>query len=149
MDLDGIYCRLSYGRGRAVAPLVEASSSDFLCPYRSHCFALCHCCDFDACDCQMICPANCTCYHDQSWSTNVVDCSVNALQDIPNSIPVRRSTYSFAHCLSYRKEKSEAVFCRRWISRLYNKRFFVLDKIRSLFLLCHLKKGFTTLLLIH
>ena len=81
MDLDSIYCRLSYGRGsRSVTPLVEASSSDFLCPYRTHCFALCHCCDFDACDCEMTCPPNCSCYHDQSWSTNVVDCSANQVQ---------------------------------------------------------------------
>ena len=67
---------------------VEASSSDFLCPYRTHCFALCHCCEFDACDCEMTCPANCSCYHDQSWSTNVVDCSANGISDIPSRIPV-------------------------------------------------------------
>uniref|UniRef100_A0A0P5S831 Toll receptor 13 n=1 Tax=Daphnia magna TaxID=35525 RepID=A0A0P5S831_9CRUS len=91
MDLDSIYCRLSYGRGsRSVTPLVEATSSDFLCPYRTHCFALCHCCDFDACDCEMTCPTNCSCYHDQSWSTNVVDCSGGAeiLTDIPSRIPM-------------------------------------------------------------
>ena len=88
MDLDSIYCRLSYGRGsRSVTPLVEASSSDFLCPYRTHCFALCHCCDFDACDCEMTCPPNCSCYHDQSWSTNVVDCSAN--QVTPSTIQIK------------------------------------------------------------
>ena len=43
----------------------QAKSTDFLCPYTAHCFALCHCCDFDACDCEMTCPDNCTCYHDQ------------------------------------------------------------------------------------
>ena len=93
---DSIYCRLSYGRGsRSVTPLVEATSSDFLCPYRTHCFALCHCCDFDACDCEMTCPTNCSCYHDQSWSTNVVDCSGGGsaptgdlLTDIPSRIPM-------------------------------------------------------------
>lgn len=94
---DSIYCRLSYGRGsRSVTPLVEATSTDFLCPYRTHCFALCHCCDFDACDCEMICPTNCSCYHDQSWSTNVVDCSAGGgassgtelLTDIPVRIPM-------------------------------------------------------------
>lgn len=91
---DSIYCRLSYGRGsRSVTPLVEATSSDFLCPYRAHCFALCHCCDFDACDCEMTCPTNCSCYHDQSWSTNVVDCSGGGgggdlLTDIPSRIPM-------------------------------------------------------------
>ena len=89
MDLDSIYCRLSYGRGsRSVTPLVEASSSDFLCPYRTHCFALCHCCDFDACDCEMTCPNDCTCYHDQSWSANVVDCSSGSHQRLPERIPM-------------------------------------------------------------
>lgn len=64
-----------------MTPLVEATSSDFLCPYRTHCFALCHCCEFDACDCEMTCPSNCSCYHDQSWSTNVVDCSGGVSSD--------------------------------------------------------------------
>ena len=55
----------------------ELLSSVHLCSYKSHCFALCYCCDFDACDCEMSCPENCSCYYDQSWSTNIVDCSAN------------------------------------------------------------------------
>ncbi|EEB11359.1 toll, putative [Pediculus humanus corporis] len=89
MDLESIYCKLMYNRGRSYIPLVEVESSRFLCQYEFHCFALCHCCDFDACDCKMTCPNNCTCYHDQSWSANVVDCTakgyVNAL---PERIPM-------------------------------------------------------------
>lgn len=89
MDIESIYCKLLYNRGRSYIPLVEVESSRFLCQYEFHCFALCHCCDFDACDCEMTCPTNCTCYHDQSWSANVVDCTatgyVNAL---PERIPM-------------------------------------------------------------
>lgn len=89
MDLDSIYCKLLYNRGNAYVPLVEAASQQFLCKYEFHCFALCHCCDFDACDCEMTCPNNCTCYHDQSWSANVVECSnANYVNMLPERIPM-------------------------------------------------------------
>ncbi|XP_031772792.1 LOW QUALITY PROTEIN: toll-like receptor Tollo [Apis florea] len=89
MDLESIYCKLLYDREHAFVPLVEASHSQFLCKYDTHCFALCHCCDFDACDCEMTCPANCTCYHDQSWSANVVDCSNGGhANKLPEQIPM-------------------------------------------------------------
>lgn len=55
----------------------ELLSSVHLCPYKSHCFAMCQCCDYDACDCEMSCPENCSCYYDHSWSTNIVDCSAS------------------------------------------------------------------------
>ena len=64
-DLESIYCKLIYSADNVYIPLVEATPADFLCSYSAHCFALCHCCDFDACDCEMTCPENCTCYHDQ------------------------------------------------------------------------------------
>lgn len=89
MDLDSIYCKLLYNRGNAYVPLVEAAPHQFLCKYEFHCFALCHCCDFDACDCKMTCPNNCTCYHDQSWSANVVECSNAGYVDLlPERIPM-------------------------------------------------------------
>ncbi|XP_024940756.1 toll-like receptor 6 isoform X2 [Cephus cinctus] len=88
MDLASVYCRLPYDRHRAFAPLLEAKSSQFLCTYKAHCFALCHCCDFDACDCEMTCPTNCTCYHDQSWSANVVDCSRAGYTSLPGRLPM-------------------------------------------------------------
>ncbi|XP_015591513.1 toll-like receptor Tollo [Cephus cinctus] len=89
MDLESIYCKLLYDRERVFIPLVEASHSQFLCKYEAHCFALCHCCDFDACDCEMTCPSNCTCYHDQSWSANVVDCSIGGhIGKLPEQIPM-------------------------------------------------------------
>ncbi|KAJ8893221.1 hypothetical protein PR048_005807 [Dryococelus australis] len=88
MDLDNIVCRMTYSRGLPTLPAVDAKPSHFLCTYETHCFALCHCCDFDACDCEMTCPANCTCYHDQTWTTNVVDCSGQGTSLIPRRIPM-------------------------------------------------------------
>ncbi|XP_063234837.1 toll-like receptor 7 [Bacillus rossius redtenbacheri] len=88
MDLDNIVCRMTYSRGLPTLPAVDAKPSHFLCTYETHCFALCHCCDFDACDCEMTCPGNCTCYHDQTWTTNVVDCSGQGTAVIPRRIPM-------------------------------------------------------------
>ncbi|EZA51292.1 hypothetical protein DMN91_010777 [Ooceraea biroi] len=88
MDLESVYCRLPYDRHKSFIPLLEAKPSQFLCTYKAHCFALCHCCDFDACDCEMTCPTNCTCYHDQSWSANVVDCSSSGYKTLPGRLPM-------------------------------------------------------------
>ncbi|GAB0100572.1 Toll-like receptor 6 [Sergentomyia squamirostris] len=88
MDLETIYCKLLYNRERAYIPLLEAEAMHFLCTYKTHCFALCHCCEFDACDCEMTCPNNCTCFHDQSWSTNVVECSSAGYSELPGKIPM-------------------------------------------------------------
>nr|CAH7734364.1 unnamed protein product [Callosobruchus chinensis] len=90
MDLENVMCKMTHSRGMTHMPLNQAKTSDFLCTYETHCFALCHCCDFDACDCEMTCPNNCTCYHDQTWNTNVVDCSGQLAADIPHKIPWMR-----------------------------------------------------------
>ncbi|XP_058834708.1 toll-like receptor 6 [Topomyia yanbarensis] len=87
-DIETVYCKLMYNRERAFIPLIEAEPKHFLCNYNTHCFALCHCCEFDACDCEMTCPNNCQCYHDNSWSTNIVECSAAGYTDIPNNIPM-------------------------------------------------------------
>ncbi|KAJ9585990.1 hypothetical protein L9F63_020367 [Diploptera punctata] len=88
MDLDTVTCKLTYSRGEINRPLLDLTPSQFLCPYETHCFALCHCCDFDACDCEMTCPDNCTCYHDHTWSANVVDCSNGGHKSVPSKIPM-------------------------------------------------------------
>ncbi|KAG8296038.1 axis elongation [Homalodisca vitripennis] len=88
MDLESIYCKLLYNRDRMYVPLIEAEPSQFLCAYKTHCFALCTCCDFDACDCEMICPTNCTCYFDGSWSANIVDCAGSGYTQMPSRIPM-------------------------------------------------------------
>ncbi|BET01333.1 unnamed protein product [Nesidiocoris tenuis] len=88
MDLDSVSCVLTHTRGATTRSLMELRPSQFLCPYESHCFALCHCCDFDACDCEMTCPDNCTCYHDHTWTANVVDCSNAGYTSVPTKIPM-------------------------------------------------------------
>lgn len=88
VDIDKIVCRLFFTKHRSTIPLVQADSSQFLCPYKSHCFALCHCCEFDACDCEMTCPENCTCFYDQAWNANIVDCSYTRHQVVPPRIPM-------------------------------------------------------------
>ena len=88
-DLEAMYCKLLHSKDNSeVIPLVEANADDFLCPYETHCFALCHCCDYDACDCEMTCPKNCTCYHDNPWTKNIVDCSGSDFQDLPDQLPM-------------------------------------------------------------
>ncbi|KAH8316321.1 hypothetical protein KR067_005131 [Drosophila pandora] len=91
MDMGNIECVMPHARGAAVRPLSALRPQDFLCRYESHCFALCHCCDFDACDCEMTCPTNCTCYHDQIWSTNVVDCGGQQTTELPRRVPMDSS----------------------------------------------------------
>ncbi|TDG53180.1 hypothetical protein AWZ03_000723 [Drosophila navojoa] len=91
MDMPNIECVMPHARGAAVRPLSALRPQDFLCRYESHCFALCHCCDFDACDCEMTCPHNCTCYHDQIWSTNVVDCGNQLTMELPRRVPMDSS----------------------------------------------------------
>jgi hypothetical protein len=66
---------LTSGGATVQQPLVSTAPAQFLCNYTAHCFPLCLCCDFYACDCRMQCPANCTCYHDSTWQHNVIECS--------------------------------------------------------------------------
>ena len=107
-DLEEVKCELPFTRQassfalasttdqidmvRPVTPvqisLLSANTSNFLCRYRTHCFTLCHCCEFDACDCEMMCPENCTCYYDQTWNTNIVDCSAANYRTVPTRIPM-------------------------------------------------------------
>ncbi|XP_064473061.1 toll-like receptor Tollo [Ornithodoros turicata] len=88
VDLDQVVCQMPFARRKPRMLLSHANSSDFLCKYKSHCFALCHCCEFDACDCEMVCPENCTCYSDQTWNTNIVDCSFTSYNSIPPRVPM-------------------------------------------------------------
>lgn len=88
MDLENVLCNMTHTRGVTHLPLSNLKSTDFLCPYETHCFTLCHCCDYVACDCQMTCPYNCSCYHDPTWHTNVVDCSSKRAIEIPEKIPM-------------------------------------------------------------
>lgn len=88
MDLDSVYCKLVYHRAKYYVPLTEADPSQFLCSYKTHCFTTCECCEFDACDCEMTCPNNCTCYHDATWLSNIVDCADRGHSSVPKLIPM-------------------------------------------------------------
>lgn len=87
-DLGEIVCNVTLPRQNALIEMSQTKSSDFLCRYQRHCFTLCHCCEFDACDCEMDCPENCTCYSDQTWNANMVDCSLRGYSHVPNSVPM-------------------------------------------------------------
>ena len=87
-DLESIYCRLVYTEEQAFIPLVEARNDQFLCSYSTHCFSLCQCCQFDSCDCEMTCPEGCSCYHDNTWTKNIIQCSALQSSSIPDNIPM-------------------------------------------------------------
>lgn len=88
-DLEEVQCRLNSQYGlSAPVPLMQVQRSQFVCPYQAHCFALCMCCDFFACDCRMQCPEGCSCFHDSTWSANVIQCSRRGHGDIPPLIPM-------------------------------------------------------------
>ena len=91
IDLPAVTCKLPTSRDNSTVSLLSTDSSNFLCEYKSHCFALCHCCDFDACDCEMTCPDNCKCYYEASWGKNIVDCSATPTfshKSVPSRIPM-------------------------------------------------------------
>jgi len=86
LDLDQVTCTLLFGTlEQQIQPrlLNQVQPNEFLCTYRSHCYALCTCCEFDACDCKMQCPLECNCYYDSSWNTNIVDCGGATSQRLP------------------------------------------------------------------
>lgn len=88
MDIDSATCHVIYGRGAGAKMLMDLKPAQFLCPYESHCFHVCECCEYDACDCEMTCPSNCSCYHDHLWTSNVVDCSSAGYTQVPGRIPM-------------------------------------------------------------
>ena len=87
-DLESIYCRLVYTGEQSFIPLVEARNDQFLCSYETHCFSLCQCCQFDSCDCEMTCPDGCSCFHDNSWTKNIIQCSSGEFSSLPDNIPM-------------------------------------------------------------
>lgn len=94
MDLDNVRCRLhnQYHPEVRVMPITHIQKTDFLCPYQAHCFALCMCCAFFACDCRMQCPDGCSCYRDSTWSANIIQCSQRGHVEIPPLIPMDASS---------------------------------------------------------
>lgn len=88
MDLENVICKESYVRGAKYLPVSSLHIKDFLCKYENYCPEACNCCDFNNCNCKTVCPRNCSCYHDSTKSTSVIDCSVKQLNLVPHSFPV-------------------------------------------------------------
>lgn len=119
MDQTNIECRMPTERLPAERPLTSLTIQDFLCPYNIHCFALCQCCDYVACDCEMICPDNCTCYHDQTWSANVVDCGNSGRQNVlPKNYPMD-TTILYLDGNTINDIESSTFIGRKSLRRLY------------------------------
>ncbi|XP_017868463.1 PREDICTED: toll-like receptor 7 [Drosophila arizonae] len=87
VDLANIECLMPHSRQAPLRPLSSLSSADFLCKYDTHCPATCHCCEYESCECEMICPNNCSCFHDATWSNNIVDCGKQDLLSVPPRLP--------------------------------------------------------------
>lgn len=87
-DVTNVKCKLPGIWSHATVPIVTVESKQFLCTYRRHCFPVCHCCEFDACDCEQTCPRNCTCYHDHTWTHNIVDCGKGEWSMMPSGVPM-------------------------------------------------------------
>lgn len=120
MDMNNIKCTMEHNHELksfddvAIKPFYELNSNDFLCKYENHCHTLCQCCqnvgdkaaadeDVDddedesesenECKCRMTCPDQCSCYHDNTWNKNIVDCANANLQNLPTRIPIDVTTF--------------------------------------------------------
>ena len=143
VDLAAITCRLLNSRGQTFLPLLEVHKLQFLCRYESHCPSLCHCCDFDACDCEMACPRNCTCFHDISWEANIVDCSNTRLRAVPDRIPMDASEVYLdgnqidslsSHTFIGRKNLQVLFLNNSSIHTVYNRTFNGLKQLQILYI---------------
>ena len=142
-DLESIYCQLMNTPTKTFIPLVEARPDQFLCEYDTHCFSLCQCCQFDSCDCEMTCPDGCSCFHDNSWSQNIIQCSNNDYQGLPSGMPMDATeiyldgndlTQLRSHSLIGRKNLRVLHLNNSNIEKIENKTFNGLKSLRSLHL---------------
>ncbi|KAK3849454.1 hypothetical protein Pcinc_043795 [Petrolisthes cinctipes] len=144
MDLDKVICTLPYPRAQENrVSFLETQPSQFLCPYTSHCFALCQCCDFIACDCQMNCPEGCSCYHDETWATNIVDCSARGHNHLPEDVPMDATVvfmdnneipFLDAHRLIGRKNMMSLYLNSSRVEKIQNRTFHGLSSLKTLHL---------------
>ncbi|XP_022690044.1 toll-like receptor Tollo [Varroa jacobsoni] len=95
IDIENVKCKAGFGKSAYVQPLVSLKPSEFLCTYKRRCVPLCHCCEFESCACEIICPQNCTCYHDLSWTTNIVDCGSGKHSAVPKQLPFAATELHF------------------------------------------------------
>lgn len=142
MDLNDVYCKLIYNRGKSNVLLLDTQPNQFLCEYHSQCSSLCHCCDFSACDCKMDCPERCKCFHDQSWTSNVIDCSrAEYTNRFPLQIPMEATQIyldgnDFGEVMSYAligRRRSRLLYLNASnIANIQNRTFFGLKELELL-----------------
>ena len=87
-DLEELTCNQINEIQKLPTKVTDVPAANFICPYKTHCFDLCMCCDFYACDCRMQCPHGCDCAHDSSWSRNIITCSARNHTAVPLLIPM-------------------------------------------------------------
>ncbi|XP_042230061.1 toll-like receptor Tollo [Homarus americanus] len=144
-DLAQVTCTLTHSRGGTSISIriLDTSPENYLCPYATHCFALCHCCDFIACDCQMKCPDACSCFHDDTWSMNLVDCSGGQLDRLPDRVPMDATVVLLdgnnlqvlhAHHFIGRHSIQQLFLNSSQIQTLQNRTFHGLTSLRTLHL---------------
>ncbi|XP_037079366.1 toll-like receptor 7, partial [Pollicipes pollicipes] len=117
-DQHDILCDVLDGRRGARTALSAMTPSMFLCRYETHCFALCLCCEFDACDCEMACPQGCSCLHDLLWNINTVDCSHQNHSRIPQPMPMD-ATDVFLDGNAIVSLGNHVLIGRKYMRRLY------------------------------
>jgi len=146
VDLDKIPCTIHSHTNiishKILQPLLETSPSQFLCEYKAHCFALCQCCDFFACDCRMQCPDGCSCFHDSAWKHNVIQCSSRDHAEVPPLIPMDATTI-YLDGNNFANFTSRAFIGRRRVSSLFLNSSKILSIGRKTF------DGLSELLILH
>lgn len=118
--------------------------TDFVCYYTVNCLLReCSCCYFEGCDCKSVCPANCTCYHDQSWSVHMVNCQASGMTELPPFLPRTMTELRLdgnqlnnldKHSFLARDFLSVIYLNNSQIQELDNKTFHGLPKLKVLYL---------------
>ena len=101
-----------------VLPVSEVRPDEFICSYQTHCFALCMCCDFFACDCRMKCSEGCDCFHDQTWSSNIIQCGKRDHDQVPEFIPMD-ATHIYLDGNNLNDLSTETFIGRKHLRALY------------------------------
>ena len=114
--LDDLTCTMP--TSEAIVPVNTVLPGEFLCQYDAHCSAQCMCCDFYACDCRFQCPDGCSCFHDQDWSQNIVQCSERGHKHIPILVPLD-STTVFLDGNNFRHLETQSFLGRDNVRELY------------------------------
>lgn len=120
-DIDRISCstintnNITYNK---LQRLLDTPAHHFLCEYEAHCFALCQCCDYVACDCRMQCPDDCTCLHDSAWKHNVIACSHRLHSVAPHNVPMD-ATDVYLDGNNLGNFTKQAFIGRRKVTRLF------------------------------